>query len=145
MYSEKRYAVRSVLTATAEDLTSVATMLSSFVFGSQMQVRKLLLIISTATVSPTSSCVVTFWRRPTLGSDAGRVSLGTLTIPTATAAGKVYYKDIDDVVFAPGEELLVTVTTACAGAGAAGKGYPDFECYDCPEAPKNQTNVVASA
>ena len=144
-YSEKVQGLRGILTAQKEDLTTVADLLTSYVTCSRVQLRRLALLITTAIVSPTSSCVVTVSKRPTVGSDTGRTTIATITIPTGVAAGKVYYKDVDDIVLDPGNELMFAVTTACAGAGAAGKAVSLFECYDQPETPANQSNMVASA
>jgi hypothetical protein len=147
MYVDKSFAVqikKAANKATSVDLTSAAVADLSYVIGSQVTVKRLMLVISTATVS-SGNIVVAFKQYPTVGSSASAVTIGSLTIPTAIAAGKVYYKDIQGVVMGQGEELVCEVTTAAAGGGAAGVGYFMVEFERDPEYVGNQSDMVASA
>lgn len=124
-------------------LTSAAVV-QSFTVQEQCQVDQLFFAVSTAIVS-TASVVVTFKRRPTLNSTSGEVSIGALTIPAGTAAGKVYYKVVSPVVCAAGEQIVIEVTTAAAGGGAAGNGQGFFHAEQDPETNANNSDMVASA
>src|SRR5262252_4226174 len=76
--------------------TSVAD--SAFVAASRAypstpsMVRRLWATVTT--VISTAASVITFTYRPTPGSATGQVTLGTLTVPLATAAGKFMYKNL---------------------------------------------------
>ncbi|HUR99061.1 MAG TPA: hypothetical protein VMZ26_13425 [Pyrinomonadaceae bacterium] len=126
------------------DLTAAAVADASYVVLSRIKVSRLLFVVSTATVS-SGNIVVAFKQYPTVGSSASAVTLGSLTIPTAIAAGKVYYKDISPAILNAGDELVCEVTTAAAGGGAAGAGFFAVECEFCPEYVSNQSDMVASA
>lgn len=124
-------------------LTSAAVV-QSFTVLEQCQVSQLYFAISTATVS-TGDIVVAFKRRPTLGSSSGEVTIGSLTIPSGVAAGRVYYKYVDPVVCAAGEQIVIEVTTAAAGMGAAGNGQGFFSAQQDPETDANNSDMVESA
>lgn len=84
--------------------------------------------------------VVTLATRPTYGSDTGRTTQSTLTIPTTGAAGRAYYKKLaSKVVVTPGQEIVIAVTTGVTGNTSAKVliyGY-----YD-QEVPNNASNTV---
>lgn len=109
------------------------------------KVKRLMFLEETLVVATSTAPVVEFNRRPTVGSSSGEVLLGTLTIPDATAIGTVIYKDIEPVVFNPGEELSFEHVTQAAGGSIAGDGYYAVECEDYPEQPGNETKMTASA
>lgn len=126
------------------DLTSAAVQSFSTVLTMNGRVFRLQAKVTTATVS-TGSIVLTIRRRPTFGSSSGQTTLGTLTIPTAIAVNKIYYKDITPVNCNSGDQVVVEVTTAAAGGGAAGKALFDFLMDYDPETAPNDSNFVASA
>lgn len=128
----------------AVDLTSAAV--QSFAWSLQMNARvfRIQAKVTTATVSNVS-IVLTFRRRPTFASASGQSTLGTITIPTAIAANKVYYKDITPVNCDVGDQIVVEVTTAAAGGGAAGQAVCDYIADYDPESVANFSNFVASA
>ena len=105
----------------------------------------------TTLISSAVSVVVKFDRRPTAGGDGSRGDgdVGTLTIPTAAAAGKVYYENTDYVdagtgawvdFLDEGEQVVVEVTTA---ATVAGQGIPWLLVEIFPEMPANNSQMVA--
>lgn len=132
-------------TVTVSDLTSAAVA-QRYIATAKVIVKRVAVSIQTATVSNVS-IVITPRKRPTPNSSASQSSGSTITVPTAIAAGSVYYKDLaTPLTFQPGEELAFEVTTAAGGGGAAGAGW----CFPCqveesPEVPLNLTNHVASA
>lgn len=89
------------------------------------------------TVTPT---VVDFDRRPTAGSDSGRVLIATITIPLSLALGKVIYKDGLNHRVDPGNEVVVEVTTA----STAGSGTFGIDVERAQETPANNTAMQAS-
>lgn len=99
-------------------------------------------IYAIVTVAPTVTApVINVKRRPTPGSATGEVSIGTLTIPVATAIGKCVYKVGFDTKIYPGEELVFDVTTA----GTAGSATLGAQIDPAWEVPANNTNGVLSA
>lgn len=109
------------------------------------RVKKLMFVLETAVVGTSTAPAVEFNRRPTIASASGEILLGTLTIPDATTAGTVIYKDIDPVVFEVGDELSFEHTVQAAGGTVAGDGYYAVLVEDDQETSANETNMVASA
>lgn len=146
MYSEELLSpcvLPTTAPSTAGSLTSTGDILV-YNFGEQVVLTRVMLLVSTATVS-TGNIVVTVYQRPTYGSTAGQVTLGTITIPTGVAAGTIYYKNIESVKVPPGSQIAFNVTTAAAGGGAAGAAFPMFKAFMASEDPRNVTAMVASA
>lgn len=110
----------------------------------QCALKRIAFAVSVAVVSSGAS-VVAFKKRTAIGVTAGEVTLGSLSIPAGTAAGKVVVKEINEAILAPGEVLALEVTTAAAGGGAAGQGYYGYVLEEDPEYVLNQANVVVSA
>lgn len=126
------------------DLTSAAVGDLSFVCMQRCQVSQIKALVDVAVVS-TGAVVITVRKRPTPGSASGQSTVGTLSIPAGTAAGKVYYKAVSPVSFAEGDEMVFEVTTAAAGGSAAGSALAGFYSYESPEVPLNESDMVASA
>lgn len=142
MYKDKQGGFRGK-PAAAASLTSAANILN-FLAEQSLIVRRLSFQVKTTVVS-TGNVVITAYRRPTPGSATGQVVLGTLSIPTTSAAPNVFYKDIQGVLFNPGDEFAFDVTTAAAGGGAAGDGYAILEqVEESPEEAFNISNHVLS-
>jgi hypothetical protein len=98
-------------------------------------------IWATQTVAQTTApAVLTFKYRPTPGSATNQVTIGTLTIPTGTAAGKQVYKDVTPYLAMPGGQIVVQ--TDGGGEGNATLGYRHTPKW---EHPSNNTNAIASA
>lgn len=135
MYKDKQGSFRAK--PSAGSLTSNANIFN-FLADQSLIVRRIAFEVNTATVS-TGGIVITVYKRPTPGSATGQSVLGTLTIPTAVVDGTVYYKDIQGVLFSPGQELAFDVTTAAAGGGAAGDGYAILEQVE--ESPEEAFNI----
>lgn len=125
-------------------LTSAAVIAEHACIGNQVEIRRIAIAISTATVS-TGNIVVTVRNRPTVGSATGQSTLATLTIPTGVAAGKVYYKDVNQSVVVPGGSIAFEVTTAAAGGSAAGAGVCGYIAQEDPEYAPNLSSMVVSA
>lgn len=125
-------------------LTS-ATNIFTHIAIQSLIVRRLAFEITTAVVS-TGNVVLTFYKRPTPGSSSGQTTIGTISIPTLAAVPNVYWKDVAGVKFQPGEEFACDVTTASAGGGAAGAGFPVHEeVEESPEEVANFSNHIASS
>lgn len=97
---------------------------------------------ATVTVVSAAAISVATWKyRPTPGSDTGSSTIGTLSIPVATAPGKSVYKKLATVFTAlPGSEITVTTTGAATGNATMG-----FTCHPSWDAPTNNANMIASA
>lgn len=90
----------------------------------------------------TTAPTVVFTKRPTPLSATGETAVGTLTVPEATAVGKVVFKDIDGVSFNVGDSLEIAHTI---GVGTpTGQGHAYFECNHKPEDALNVADMVAS-
>lgn len=91
--------------------------------------------------------IVKFDKRPTAGSDTDRGDgdVATLALST-TAAGKVMY-DLDAVgdVLEPGNEVVVELTQAAAGASLAGHIRPFLLVEYLPETLANLDDMVETA
>ncbi len=78
----------------------------------------------------TTACVVAFDRRPTYGSDTGRVEMGRVTIPQATKSGTVIYLDIpngqdnDPGEIAAGGQVVSEIVVAGLGGTEVGDFQP---------------------
>lgn len=130
--------------ASAGSLTAAAVLADDFIAQEKMEVKQIAFVISTATVS-SGNIVITVKKRITVDSATGEVTIGTLSIPTAVAAGAVYYKDVTPVKVDQGEQVVFEVTTAAAGGGAAGAGYALLQADQSPEEPADNADMVASA
>ena len=86
--------------------------------------------------------VVTFFRRITYGSNTGRVTLGTVRLINATAAGRILYRDINDVFANVGDQIVAAITTAAVGGTELGDFLPMFYYQPVPETLANQTRWV---
>lgn len=108
-------------------------------------VVKQLLFIMTGEVAGGTSVAPTviFTKRPTPLSSSGEAVIGTLTIPNATAVGKVVYKNITPVKFNVGDSVEISHTI---GTGTpTGQGHWAMVCEESPEEPGNNTDMVESA
>lgn len=143
MYSEELLSPCVLPTSapsTAQSLASTGDILV-YNFGETIVVTRIMVLIST-TVSSSSSVVVNVYQRPTYGSTSGQVLIGTLTIPTGTAAGSIMYKNIESVKVPQGSQLAFNVGTAASSAGA---GFCMFKSFMASEDPRNVSAMIASA
>lgn len=110
-----------------------------FQIFSSMRINRIQALVTTV-MSSAASVVLSFYKRPTFGSTSGEVLLGTLTIASTAAVGRLYYKDISGTAFAPGQCLVCKVSTV---ATVSGKVVSGFEANEEPEIPGNQSNMYA--
>lgn len=120
---------------------------AAFVAGSRsypatpQTVRSLWAVITAAVA--TAACTVTFTYRPTPGSATGQVTLGTLVLPNAAAAGKFIYKNLASAVkVMPGGELVVSFSGGSGAGGLAAIGVTTDPSWDSAG---NNPNAIASA
>jgi hypothetical protein len=120
---------------------------AAFVAGSRsypatpQMVRSLWATITAAVA--TAACVVTYTYRPTPGSATGQITLGTLTLPLAAAAGKFFYKNLATAQkIMPGGEIVVSFSGGSGAGGLAAVGMTTDPSWDSPS---NNVNAVASA
>lgn len=143
MYSELIGHLAIPSGASTESLGSAAV-IKRHVIMLGCKVRKFMFYVSTATVS-SGNIVVALKKRSAYGVTSGEVTLDTLVIPTGVAAGTIYYANLDSADLLPGNELVVEVTTAAAGGGAAGAGFSGVDLYHGPEEAVNVSAMVLSA
>lgn len=139
-YTEEQLGLANfhAVAADADDLSAAAVHTTFVPVMAQMKVRRLEVLVSVVTVG---ACTVAFKRRPTFGSTSGEVTMGSVVVPGATAAGKVVYKDITPVVCFPGDQIVYEITSA-ATSGSAHYGVSGE--LD-PEQAANQSDMIASA
>jgi len=112
--------------------------------GEAIELSRIAVLVTTATVS-SGNIVVTVYQRPTYGSTSGQVTIGTLTIPTATTAGSIYYKPVESVRLLPGQQLAFNCSTAAAGGSNAGAVISMFKAFMTTEDPRNVAAMTLSA
>lgn len=86
--------------------------------------------------------VLSFFKRVTPGSDTNRVALGTMKLVDARAAGKFYFRKVDNELNAAkverGQEVIAEITTAgTGGGGIAGDFQPFFTGHPADESYEN--------
>jgi len=114
---------------------------SRYYISTPSYVRRLWATVTAAVV--TAACVVTFTYRPTPGSATGQVTLGTLTLPNATAAGKFVYKNLTSATkLMPGGELVLSFSGGSGAGGLAAVGVTSDLSWDSDS---NNPNAIASA
>lgn len=87
--------------------------------------------------------VVTFKKHPTPLSATGATTLGALTVPDATAVGKVVYKNLTPVSFTPGDSVEISWTVGTGTPTGIGRWFLIAE--EDPEHPSNVSDMIASA
>lgn len=102
---------------------------------------KVLRVACTITTQNTvTPAVLALDRRPTYGSDTGRVEVDTVTMPIAAVVGKVVFSPLINVTFQPGEQLVIELT----GASTAGAAHVDLIVEQAWEEPLNLANGLVS-
>lgn len=120
MAADKPYVFRAGGTAGAAEALTSATDIHIFAVPFRCVVKRVGVTIAT-TISSSGSVVVDFDRVPK-SAGTREDAFETLTIPTATATGSVYYADVgSEKILYEGDTLAVQVST---GSTSAGTGYP---------------------
>lgn len=131
-------------------LSSASASAGEYICQRQCNVTRLMFTVTTAVVGTTTAPTVVFSKRPTAGSATGAAVLGTLTIPTGTAAGTVIYKDIGITGAEPNAINLqvgqsIEIAWTIAVGSPAGVGNVSFTVAEDPGITQNNTKMVASA
>lgn len=131
---------------TAENLAAAAAVYGEYYVTKPCSFAELRFIVSTLVAADTTAPVVEANRRPTPGSATGEVQLASITIPEATAAGKVMVKRVEPVQLNVGDSLAFEHVTQAADSGtAAGAGFYDAVLHVDEESDGNQSDLVVSA
>lgn len=131
---------------TALSLVGAPAVYSIYNVMSRFKLSRIMLKVSTLVATSTTAAQVSFYQRPTPGSTSGEVLIGTLTIPTGTAVGKVLYKDVESVSLQVGQDLVVKLAVQGAdGSSAAGAGFAGFVGMLDPEDARSEANMILSA
>lgn len=132
---------------TAAALTVAANVYGGYLVCKSLHIKRIMFYVTTAVAASTTAPVVSFYQRPTTGSATGQILVGSLTIPTGSAAGTVVYKNTADqgINFLVGHEISLQLTVQGVDAtAAAGAGFFAFELDEDPEDPRNMPLMVAS-
>lgn len=108
------------------------------------KVKRLMFTLTSELAGGTSVApIVTVTKRPTPLSASSASTVGTLTVPDATAVGKTVYKNVTPVDFAVGDSIHIAWTI---GTGTpTGQGVFSLTADEDPEQPANNSDMVASA
>ncbi len=108
-------------------------------------VREAKFVVTTTAVVGTTTApyvVLTKYTAPAAGGSSTVV--GTITVPTAAAVGKAYYKVDLSTSFAIGDVMQIKWVIGTGGS-VAGVGNVDWKCEPNNEVPGNNTDMVASS
>lgn len=131
---------------TAENLAAATGDYGQHIVMKPLKVTRLEFVVTAALTAGSTAPAVTFYRRPTLGSNTGRVAIGTLTIPNSASVGQVIYKDVNPMLVNAGEEISFARTVqAVDGGTASGTGFYGYVAELKTEVPLNSSNMVKSA
>ena len=137
-YTQEKLAMLQLGSGAPQDLSVAAVHSTSFLVGSQMDITRCMAHVSVVTVG---AATVQCKKRPLQGSAVGEVVLATLVIPDATPAGKIIYKDFDEVTLQPGDEIVYEVTAAAT----SGSAHYMQEVEQDPEQASEQADMMESA
>lgn len=99
------------------------------------------LLVLVTGLADSDACIITFTRRLLPNDETGAVALGTITLSSTAAKGKLYYKDITPQQADAGDEIKIV----SSNAGGAVKMRCSVEMFPRPETPANNADMVASA
>lgn len=127
------------------DCDQAAGNVAVFMVPHKCSVKECLAAVTETCSGATTTPVVKFYRRPTAGSDTGRVEIASLDLGTL-AAGKTMF-DLAGIGTAlePGEEVVVALSTPAAGVPAAGHFRPALTVEYSPEKRSNLADLVETA
>lgn len=150
MYSDKArsHAIlrKSNAHDTAENLAAAAAVYGGYLVCKPIKVTGFYFYVTLAIDATTTAPVVEVNRRPTYNSSSGELQMASMTIPDATAAGKVVYKEIEPYLCYPGDEISFEHVTQAADPGtAAGTGFYGIDYEVVSESLANLSNLVASS
>lgn len=130
---------------TAENLAATAAVYGGYLVAKPCQLTRFMFYVTTLVEADTTAPVVEVNQRPTYNSATGEVQLASITIPEATAVGKVMFaRPSSPVVLNIGDELSFEHVTQAADSGtAAGAGFYDVELI--PMGVGTQSDEVQSA
>lgn len=101
-------------------------------------------VTAEAVVGTTTAPYVVLTKYGTPGAGGTASVIGTITVPTGAAIGKVYYKENLEVAFAVGDVVQVKWVIGTGGS-VAGQGNVDWFCEYSPEIAGNNTDLAASS
>lgn len=125
---------------TAENLAAAAAVHGEYYVTKPCSISGLRFLVTTAL--GTGAAVIEVNRRPTPGSSSGEVLLDQITVPAATAAGKVLVTRFSPVQLNVGDSIAFELVTSTVTAGA---GFYDVELEIDEESDGNQSDLIVSA
>jgi hypothetical protein len=127
-----------------ETVSASAAVHGEYLVLKRCQIRRLMFSLTEAIVATSTPPVVSFERRPTIGSDTDVEIIGTLTLPNAAAIGATFYKDVEPKTLEVGDTIKLNHTVQAVGGSVAGKGYYGFELIDHPDESANNAEMIES-
>lgn len=126
------------------DIGAASATHGEFICVRPCRIKQFAFVLSGELAGGTSAApTVVFKKHPTPLSATGQSTLATLTIPDATAIGKVVYKQITPASMSVGDSIEISWTV---GTGTpTGMGFPFWLCEDMEETPANTSDMIASA
>lgn len=95
-------------------------------------------------VGTTTAPYVVLKRYPTPAAGGTVEAVATITVPDASAIGKVIYKKDLDVAFAVGDVMEISHVIGTGGS-VAGQVSVDWQCEESPEIEANNSDLAASS
>lgn len=97
-----------------------------------------------AVVGTTTAPYVVLTKYTTPAAGGTSTVIGSITVPTGAAVGKVYYKDNLSTSFAVGDVVQIRHVIGTGGT-VAGQGNVDWYCEPDPEVVGNNSDMAASS
>lgn len=114
-----------------------------FVCTTPCVIRRAGAVVVLATVSTSTNPVITLKKYTAPAAGGTATTIDTITVPDATAVGKVYYVDNLSTQFQVGDVLQISHTLGTGGS-VAGEVVMIANCEHSPESPANNTDMVVS-
>lgn len=131
---------------TAENLAAAAAVYGGYLVTKPCAIAEFKFYVNVLVEADNVAPVVEVNRRPTYNSSSGEVLIDQITIPEATAVGKVMSVRFAPVQLNVGDELSFEHVTQATDSGtAAGTGFYDAVLHVSHDSDGNQSDLVASA
>jgi hypothetical protein len=101
-------------------------------------------VTAEAVVGTTTAPYVVLTKYTTPGAGGTATVVGTITVPTGAAVGKVYYKKDLSTAFAVGDVMQIKHVIGTGGS-VAGQGNVDWFCEHSSEVEANNSDMAASS
>jgi hypothetical protein len=125
--------------STTDDLSAAAVHSVEHVVLKRCKVAELFVFVTGA--ATVGAAIITFRKRPLPGSSTGQSTIGTVTVPGATADGKLVGKLVTPVVLEAGASVAFEITSA----GTSGSVLYSTRLEPDYEGNANEADYIVSA